>query len=148
MRNRLTNASAVFPRLRSLCSSWSLYALSTRADLNPSFVDELDCSQASVTALQFARFVSRNRPVVLRGLGHTLQIPALQRWTSTEHLVGKLGGEKQLRIAATPEGNADAIVDGVFVEPACTWLPAGATSCSTQSHTDASACRLSPQTSR
>ena len=89
------------------------------ADLNPSFVEELDCSQAGVTALQFSRFVARNRPVLLRGLGHALQIPALQRWTSREHLVRKLGPEKQLRIAATPEGNADAIVDGVFVEPAC-----------------------------
>ena len=56
---------------------------------------------------------------MLRNYGHALQIPALSKWTAP-YLREKLGNSKKLKIAATPAGNADALVDGVFVEPACT----------------------------
>ncbi|GAA6046352.1 hypothetical protein JCM3770_004878 [Rhodotorula araucariae] len=81
--------------------------------LNPSFIPELD---AVLSPLEFARFVAANRPVVIRGAGQAMRIAALERWTD-EYLVEKLA-DRELDISATPEGNADAIVDGVFVEPA------------------------------
>ncbi|GJN89789.1 hypothetical protein Rhopal_002778-T1 [Rhodotorula paludigena] len=63
-------------------------------DHNSSTVAELE---AVPTPLAFSRFVAANRPVVIRGAGKETQVPALERWT---------------------DDNADAIVDGVFVEPA------------------------------
>ncbi|BGP39058.1 hypothetical protein JCM10449v2_002996 [Rhodotorula kratochvilovae] len=81
--------------------------------LNASSVSELDAVPSPV---EFARFVAANRPVVVRAAGQAVQIPALERWTD-EYLVERLA-DRELDISATPEGNADAIVDGVFVEPA------------------------------
>lgn len=88
------------------------------AALNPSFVEELP-SSPTVTPVQLARYVQRNRPVVLRGYGRSQDIVAVDRWT-TPYLRQKLGQAK-LKIAATPSGNADSLVDGLFVEPACTF---------------------------
>ncbi|BGP23844.1 phospholipase A2 [Rhodotorula toruloides] len=86
--------------------------------LNPALVAELT---AVPSALDFARFTSANRPLILRRAGQTEQIPALERWTD-EYLVGRLA-EGALSISVTPEGNADAIVDGVFAEPATVDMP-------------------------
>lgn len=70
-----------------------------KAEMNPSHVEEL---RHAPTALEFSRFVQRNRPVIFRGLGFDLQIPAMQRWTE-DYLKEKLG-DSQVKIAATPEG--------------------------------------------
>jgi len=67
--------------------------------LNPSRVTELDGVPSPAA---FSRFVAGNRPVVMRGAGRELQIPALERW-SDEYLVEKLA-ERELDISATPEG--------------------------------------------
>ncbi|KAG0661517.1 hypothetical protein C6P46_003929 [Rhodotorula mucilaginosa] len=81
--------------------------------LNSSTVPELE---AVPSPLEFARYVGANRPCVIRGGARDQQLPALDRWTD-DYLVEKLA-EKALRISVTPSGNADAIVNGVFVEPA------------------------------
>ncbi|GAA5841377.1 hypothetical protein JCM9279_000631 [Rhodotorula babjevae] len=86
--------------------------------LNPSQVTELDGVPSST---DFARFVAANRPAVMRGAGRQLGVPALDRWTD-DYLVEKLA-ERELEISATPHGNADAIVDGAFVEPANVKMP-------------------------
>ncbi|GAA5986594.1 hypothetical protein JCM10908_003817 [Rhodotorula pacifica] len=86
--------------------------------LNASAVTELETVPSP---LDFARFVAANRPCVIRGGARYQQLPALDRWTD-EYLIEKLA-EKALRISATPSGNADAIVDGVFVEPAEVEMP-------------------------
>lgn len=67
--------------------------------MNPSYIEEL---HEPPTALEFARFVQRNRPVVFRGLGFELDIPALDRWNEA-YLRSKLG-DTNLKIAATPLG--------------------------------------------
>ncbi|BGO90725.1 hypothetical protein NBRC10512_000665 [Rhodotorula toruloides] len=81
--------------------------------LNPASVAELS---AVPSALDFARFTSANRPLVVRRAGQTERIRALERWTD-DYLVEQLAG-RALSISVTPRGNADAIVDDVFVEPA------------------------------
>jgi hypothetical protein len=68
-------------------------------DMNPSYVEELTTIPS---AIEFARFVQRNRPVVFRGLGSHLEIPALKKWTAS--YLCQVLGNKDLKIAATPEG--------------------------------------------
>lgn len=67
--------------------------------MNPGHVEEV---HHRPKAVDFARYVQRNRPVVFRGLGFDMQIPALNKWNEA-YLCGKLG-EIDLKIAATPEG--------------------------------------------
>ncbi|CEQ40537.1 SPOSA6832_02173, partial [Sporobolomyces salmonicolor] len=97
------------------------------------------CAELSHTpsALEFHRFVAANRPVVIRGQGKRDQVRALERW-SDGYLEEKMGG-KEVAISVSPDGsvrlalahgcvylraravdysNADAVVDGVFAEPA------------------------------
>lgn len=82
-------------------------------EMNSSHIEE---AHYHPTGIEFSRFVQRNRPVVFRGLGFDLQIPAMQQW-SEAYIRQKLG-DSEIRIAATPKGNADALVDNTFVEPA------------------------------
>ncbi|GAA5940842.1 hypothetical protein JCM1841_003443 [Sporobolomyces salmonicolor] len=76
------------------------------------------CAELSHTPspLEFHRFVAANRPVVIRGQGKRDQVRALERW-SDGYLEEKMGG-KEVAISVSPDGNADAVVDGVFAEPA------------------------------
>ena len=67
--------------------------------LNPSYIEELNDPPSP---LVFASFVQRNRPVVFRGLGTQLQIPALGKWTAA--YLETMMGDTELKIAATPEG--------------------------------------------
>lgn len=67
--------------------------------MNPSHVEEV---LAVPSAIEFARFVQRNRPVVFRGLGFEMNIPALEKWNEA-YLRDKLGST-ELKIAATPAG--------------------------------------------
>lgn len=67
--------------------------------LNPATVAEL---RAVPSALDFSRFTSANRPLVVRRAGQTEPIPALERWTD-EYVVEKLAG-RELAISVTPEG--------------------------------------------
>jgi jumonji domain-containing protein 7 len=82
--------------------------------MNPSYVEEM---HTVPSGLEFASAVKRNRPVVYRGLGKRKRVPALEKWTS-RYLIDTMGDQK-LRVAATPSGNADALVDDLFVEPEC-----------------------------
>ncbi|GAA6037845.1 hypothetical protein JCM8097_005067 [Rhodosporidiobolus ruineniae] len=85
--------------------------------LNPSTAAELS---SPPTPLEFSRFVASNRPVVIRGGGSGV-VPALDRW-SDSYLEAKLEG-KEVEISVSPSGNADSIVDGLFVEPASVPMP-------------------------
>lgn len=67
--------------------------------MNPGHVEEI---QHSPKAIEFARFVQRNRPVVFRGAGFDMQIPALEKWN--EAYLREILGDTELKIAATPEG--------------------------------------------
>lgn len=101
-------------------------------DLNSSFATEL---HHTPTALEFSRFVSSNRPLVVRN--HGADEPALLKWTN-QYLIDALDG-KQVKIAVSPDGlvlfskhlqvrgfflifvafrNADSIIGNLFVEPA------------------------------
>ncbi|BGO98541.1 hypothetical protein NBRC10513v2_002935 [Rhodotorula toruloides] len=86
--------------------------------LNSATVTELSTIPS---ALDFARFTSANRPLVVRRAGQMERIRALERWTD-DYLVEQLAG-RELAISVTPKGNADAIVDGVFAEPATVDMP-------------------------
>ncbi|KAI5479833.1 phospholipase A2 [Pseudohyphozyma bogoriensis] len=82
-------------------------------ELNSSTATEVD---ATPTALEFAKFVAANRPLVIRGEGQRQVLPALARWTD-KYLCDKLG-ERKVTVAVSPNGRADSVIDGYFVEPA------------------------------
>lgn len=78
----------------------SLQALVKDYDsFNPSFVTEFS---RSPTALEFSRFVSANRPLVIRGQGVRERVPALEKWTNA-YLTAALGGKK-VSVAVSPDG--------------------------------------------
>ncbi|GAA5971832.1 hypothetical protein JCM11641_001532 [Rhodosporidiobolus odoratus] len=79
---------------------------------------QIDALTTAPTPLEFSRYVGANRPVVIRKAG---TIPALERW-SDEYLIRAMA-EKEVLISVSPNGNADSIVDGVFVEPANVPMP-------------------------
>ncbi|CAK4034396.1 Hypothetical predicted protein [Lecanosticta acicola] len=84
-------------------------------DLNPPAIDQL---VSPPTTLQFMRYVARNRPFVVRsGAKHWA---AVKKWDAS-YLRQKLQG-LQVRVALTPQGNADAVVQDeggrlLFAEP-------------------------------
>ena len=80
-------------------------------DLHPTCVDEL---HASPSALDFLRYVGKNQPFVVRN--NPLDSRASQLW-SPSYLCQQMG-ERPLSIACSPSGNADALFDGMFVQPA------------------------------
>lgn len=89
--------------------------LTTYIELNPSTVTVLD---EAPSALEFMRFVSLNRPFVVRGFA--LDWKATATWSLT-HLKSTLSSH-QVNVAVTPHGNADSPTmndDGnlVFVKP-------------------------------
>nr|POF21073.1 jmjc domain-containing protein 7 [Quercus suber] len=89
--------------------------LETYHDLNAAVVDELD---SEPSALEFMRYVAANRPFVARKAA--ADWAAVRKWDAP-YLKEKMAGE-DVRIAATPLGNADAIVETegqvpLFVEP-------------------------------
>lgn len=64
--------------------------------------------QSPPTSLEFARIVSRNRPVLIRGAVD--QLPAFQKWTSTQYLCNQMG-DRQVAVSLTPDGRADSILE-------------------------------------
>lgn len=89
--------------------------ISTYHDLNPSIVDEL---YEEPSPLEFMRYVSKNRPFVVRG--GAKQWKACRSWTA-EYLRKVMQGES-VNVAITPLGNADAVVHAgngnlLFVQP-------------------------------
>lgn len=83
------------------------------AELNGSHIDEI----SAPTPLDFARYVGRNRPFVVRDYRKDTA-----RWTE-DFLIGKLG-EQDVSIAVVPNGaQADAIVGQHFVEPLVERMP-------------------------
>ncbi|GAA6004965.1 hypothetical protein JCM10207_008465 [Rhodosporidiobolus poonsookiae] len=90
--------------------------VSDSQSLNSSVCVELD---APPSPLEFSRFIAANRPLVVRGCGK--DVDALEKWTD-DYLVEAMQ-EKEVQIAVSPEGNADSVVNGVFVEPANIPMP-------------------------
>ncbi|KAJ8069220.1 hypothetical protein OCU04_002886 [Sclerotinia nivalis] len=89
--------------------------LTTYSELNPSTVTVLD---EAPSALEFMRFVSLNRPFVVRGFA--LDWKATSTW-SLSHLKYTLSSH-QVNVAVTPHGNADSPTlnddgDLIFVKP-------------------------------
>lgn len=85
--------------------------------LNSTTISEI---HSTPTSLEFSRYVSLNRPLILRGEGKRQGISALRKW-SNQYLIDSLG-DKKVRIAVSPDGNADSIVENLFVEPAGKFL--------------------------
>ncbi|RKP28077.1 cupin-like domain-containing protein, partial [Syncephalis pseudoplumigaleata] len=76
------------------------------------------------TPLEFHRYVAANRPVLIRNAMH--HWPAFDRWQRDSYLVSALGATTSVTVAATPNGYADAVVDGHwFAEPAERSMPFG-----------------------
>ncbi|KAF9451730.1 Clavaminate synthase-like protein [Macrolepiota fuliginosa MF-IS2] len=82
-------------------------------DLNGSHIEILD---QPPTALEFSRLIHISRPVIIKGF----EIPASQKW-SNDYLAQEMG-DRQISIAVTPTGRADAVTRGpdnklFFIEP-------------------------------
>ncbi|MCJ1376950.1 hypothetical protein MMC17_000040 [Xylographa soralifera] len=89
--------------------------VTTYHELNGEHIDELD---EEPSALEFMRYVARNRPFVVRK--GASRWPAVQRWDYS-YLIDKMKDSK-VNVAITPHGNADAVLtaaDGTryFVKP-------------------------------
>ncbi|KAF2719756.1 Clavaminate synthase-like protein [Polychaeton citri CBS 116435] len=89
--------------------------ITTYHDLNSTSIDELE---EVPSALEFMRYVARNRPFVIRGAASDWA--AYQKWDA-QYLRSILQSE-QVNVSTTPYGNADSVTqlgDGsaVFVEP-------------------------------
>ncbi|KAI9698721.1 MAG: hypothetical protein M1836_003831 [Candelina mexicana] len=77
--------------------------LTTYNDLNSSSIDILT---SEPSPLEFMRYVSKNRPFVIRGGASNW--PATKKWNA-EYLVRAMEGNK-IQVAITPCGNADSVV--------------------------------------
>jgi len=89
--------------------------LETYYDFNSTTVDELEDVPS---ALEFMRYVARNRPFVVRGGAKDWH--AFEKWDAG--YLERIMADSKVNVAITPLGNADAIVeeeDGqlVYVEP-------------------------------
>ncbi|KAI9873922.1 MAG: hypothetical protein M1830_010387 [Pleopsidium flavum] len=90
--------------------------ISSYHELNHDFVDEL---QEEPSAVEFMRYVAKNRPFIVRG--GASQWRAVRKWNA-EYLSRVMGDEK-VAVAVTPHGNADSVVvdpkDGTlcFIKP-------------------------------
>ncbi|KAK4632844.1 Bifunctional peptidase and (3S)-lysyl hydroxylase Jmjd7 [Fulvia fulva] len=84
-------------------------------ELNPSLLDELEDLP---TALEFSTYTAKNRPFVVRGGARNWS--AVQRWDAA--YLATVLKDKDVKVAVTPHGNADAVVEDesgrlLFVEP-------------------------------
>ena len=89
--------------------------LETYYDFNAIVIDELDDVPS---ALEFMRYVARNRPFVVRGGARDWK--AFEKWDAA--YLEQIMADSQVNVAITPFGNADAIVEEdngklVYVEP-------------------------------
>ncbi|KAJ8610959.1 hypothetical protein MRB53_038263 [Persea americana] len=78
--------------------------LETYNDLNPAVVDELD---EEPSALEFMRYVAKNRPFVARKAIHW---PAHEKWTK-KYLSAKMGNEP-IVVSVTDRGCVDPKMTG------------------------------------
>lgn len=98
------------PRQEATMASSSQNGAALRAllenyrDLNPSTTDIL---LETPTALEFMRYVARNRPFVVRG--GAAEWRATRDW-DVEYLKDRMGNAR-INVAITPSGNADSIVE-------------------------------------
>ncbi|KAI9816838.1 MAG: hypothetical protein M1827_001483 [Pycnora praestabilis] len=77
--------------------------LTTYHELNSQSIDELT---SEPSALEFMRYVYQNRPFIVRGGAKGWK--ATRRW-GKEYL-REVVGEMSVRVAVTPEGNADSVI--------------------------------------
>ncbi|KAF9379077.1 JmjC domain-containing protein 7, partial [Podila verticillata] len=104
-----------------------LSLISEVQDFNLSTIERIELP----TPLEFHRYVASNRPVIitlpptatttpradLPDSGRGWSWPAFTKWTN-EYLSGALG-EKQITVACTPNGWADAVVDDKYFAMPC-----------------------------
>ncbi|MCJ1478792.1 hypothetical protein MMC13_007476 [Lambiella insularis] len=72
-------------------------------ELNSEFVDEI---YEQPSALEFMRYVAKNRPFIVRG--GALHWPAIQKW-NFDYLITVMKNQL-VNVAVTPHGNADSVV--------------------------------------
>ncbi|GIZ46742.1 hypothetical protein CKM354_000985500 [Cercospora kikuchii] len=92
-----------------------LNLIDTYHELNACVIDELT---AQPTALQFARYVGRNRPFVVRRGACSWR--AVRQWDAS--YLREVMGDAAVNVATTPRGNADGLVEDkyenlILVEP-------------------------------
>ncbi|KAK1070176.1 hypothetical protein LTR74_004328 [Friedmanniomyces endolithicus] len=98
--------------------------IGTYHELNAAVVDELD---EQPSALEFMRHVAANRPFVVRRA--IRDWPAFRKWDA--NYLRQLIGKEEVKVAITPLGNADAVIESkeddslVFVEPYEVFEPFG-----------------------
>ncbi|GJJ69276.1 peptidyl-lysine (3S)-dioxygenase / protease [Entomortierella parvispora] len=123
----IKDASAVKMRLEEEIVS----LISEVQDFNPSTIDRIELP----TPLEFHRYVAANRPVIISLPPSATTIhtdssrvaateeekqwswPAFTKWTN-EYLTKTLG-EKEITVACTPDGWADAVVDDTYFAMPC-----------------------------
>lgn len=71
--------------------------LQTYNDLNPAVIDEFD---EEPSALEFMRYVAKNRPFVVRGVANEWK--ATREWDAT--YLRQAMSEKEVKVAITPHG--------------------------------------------
>ncbi|KAF9358446.1 JmjC domain-containing protein 7 [Mortierella sp. AD094] len=126
-RNRINNVSALKMRLDEEIST----LISETQEFNLSTIERIEIP----TALEFYRYVSANRPVIITLPSAATTIhepstralptaqeeqwawPAFTKWTN-EYL-SKTLGEKEITVACTPNGWADAVVDDKYFAMPC-----------------------------
>ncbi|KAK1043442.1 hypothetical protein LTS16_008024 [Friedmanniomyces endolithicus] len=98
--------------------------INTYHELNAAVVDELD---EQPSALEFMRHVAKNRPFIVRWA--IREWPACRKWDAA--YLRQVMGREEVKVAITPLGNADAVVESkadgtlVFVEPQEIFEPFG-----------------------
>ncbi|PVI05214.1 Clavaminate synthase-like protein [Periconia macrospinosa] len=100
--------------------------ITTYHSLNPTTIDELS---EEPSALEFMRYVSRNRPFVVRKGAEAWK--ARQKWNA--NYLSNVMGSESVNVAITPYGNADSVISPttqdsdtsqmIFVKPYETSLP-------------------------
>ena len=76
--------------------------------------DDMPCTYSIPTPFQFhVNYVSKNLPCIFRNAIN--KWPAIKAWNN-DYLEKKIG-EKEITVAVTPNGLADAVVDNMFVLP-------------------------------
>ncbi|KAF9399055.1 JmjC domain-containing protein 7 [Mortierella sp. AD011] len=125
--SRISNVSAIKMRLEEEIST----LISEAQEFNLSTIERIEIP----TALEFHRYVSANRPVIITLPSAATTIhepsmrasptaeekqwawPAFTKWTN-EYL-SKTLGEKEITVACTPNGWADAVVDDKYFAMPC-----------------------------
>ncbi|KAJ3281290.1 JmjC domain-containing protein 7, partial [Rhizoclosmatium sp. JEL0117] len=72
--------------------------------------------EGSPSPLAFAKLVAENRPALFRN-SNVEDWPAMESFGNRSQLVDLIGSDRNVKVAVTPNGLADAVIDGTFVLP-------------------------------